>query len=177
MGLLDEAMASRSLRAGIALTCLLVSGVLLFGLQPAYSAAEFTIHPGKGIGPVTLGMDVDELRRVFGGSLSTGADQTVYMVPQQGLAVSVLYGRVTRVRTTNPSHRSEAGFGPGDQDWTRVRQAECNGGLNEASAVYEAAKGFEIHCPLKGIIIEVQEGKVTGLSVVPAEALRSGARP
>ncbi len=170
-------MATRSLRAGIALTCLLVSGVLLLGLQPAHSAAEFTIYPGKGIGPVTLGMSIDELKRVLGGSLSTGADQTVYTVPQQGLAVSVLYGRVTRVRTTNPSHRSEAGFGPGDQEWTRVRQAACNGGLNEASAVYDVVKGFEIYCPLKGIIIEVQEGKVVGLSVVPAEALRSGVRP
>ncbi len=58
-----------------------------------------------------------------------------------------------------------------------MRQAACNGGLNEASAVYDALKGFEIYCPLKGIIIEVLEGKVAGLSVVPAEALRSGAKP
>lgn len=168
--------ATRNPVARITLKCLLVLTLLLLGFEHAHSA-EFTINLGKGIGPVTLGMDISELKKAVGGSLSTEADQAVYTLSEQGLTVFTLYGRVTRVRTTNPNHRTEAGFGPGEKDWTRVRQAACNGGLSEASVVYDVTKGFEIRCPLKGIIIEVQDGKVAGLSVIPAETLRSGARP
>ncbi len=170
--------ATRNPVGRITLKCVLGLTLLLLGFDHAYSATElFTIYSGRAIGPVTLGMDIGELKKALGGSLAAGADQTVYTLPQQGLTVFTLYGRVTRVRTTNPNHRTEAGFGPGERDWTRVRQAACNGGLNEASAVYQVSKGFEIFCPLKGIVIEVLDGKVVGLSVIPVETLRIGARP
>ena len=150
--------------------------LLLLGSGRAESAPQFVVRPGRGIGPITLGMKAGDLKRVFGAALSITTDQTVFTLPRQGVTAFTFKGRVVRIRTTNPNHRTESGFGPGDKDWVKARQALCNSGLSEASAVYQASGRFEIRCPLRGVIIEVSDGSIAGLSVILVQRLRSKAR-
>lgn len=141
------------------------SGVMLAVGAPAPSTL---ISPGQGIGPITLGMPESELIRVLGATARpvVSGDERVFTFPPQGLTIWTLRGQVVRVRTANPNHRTLSGFGPGQGNWESARDALCAG----VSARYDLpGGGFEIRCPFSGIVIEVGQGRITSLTVIPSE--------
>ncbi len=152
---------------------------ILLAASPVYSGPQPAVQPGEKIGPVTLGMTEDQVKRAMGASVSPGAieGQPVLNVPSQGLTIWISVGRVARVRTTNPAHKTVAGFAPGDTGWQIAKQALCNGGLSEASALRTMSGGFEFWCPFRGVMVEVSGDRVTSISVIPRDRLSSGASP
>ncbi len=132
-----------------------VCGVLsLIAAPPADSAPSYVIQPGRAVGPIVLGATV-------------ATSQNVVSVASQKIDVWVEYGHIAQIRTTNPSHQTESGFGPGQSNWEEARAALCQG----ASIKQEMASGFEIRCPLAGLVIEVTDQVISAFVVMPAERL------
>ncbi|MDR7518108.1 MAG: hypothetical protein QN131_00375 [Armatimonadota bacterium] len=138
------------------------------------SSASFAVEPGKRIGPVAIGMTEHEVLNAVGGRMrpAQGPAREVLEIPAHGLTVWLSTERVIRIRTTNAAHKTQSGYGPGDENWTRARQALCNGGVSEASAVHMTAAGFEVRCPFAGLVLEVSRDRIVGLVVLPSERLR-----
>jgi len=148
--------------------------LLLVELSPASAASAVVVSPGRGIGPVRLSMTEAQLKRILGPSTPVASAKGRYPLtfPSQGLTVWFSKGRVVKVRTVNPDHKTVSGFAPGDTRWEQAKQAICHGGRSEASATRETAAGFEIRCPLRGVVLEVSGGRVVSLSVIPIAGLR-----
>ncbi|MDR7522484.1 MAG: hypothetical protein QN168_08480 [Armatimonadota bacterium] len=163
---MDPGRQSIQILVGVFLTVVLAAG-------PS-SSASFAVEPGKRIGPVTIGMAEHEVLAAVGGGMrpAPGPAPDVLEIPAHGLTVWFSTGRVIRIRTTNTAHKTPSGYGPGDGNWAGARQASCNGGVSEASAVHVTAAGFEIRCPFAGLVLEVSRGRIVGLVVLPSERLR-----
>jgi len=153
---------------------ILVFVLLLAVLAPASHASALVVTPGRGIGSVRLSMTEAQVKRVLGPSIpavsATGRHPLSF--PSQGVTVWFSKGRAVKVRTVNPDHKTAAGFAPGDTRWEQAKQALCHGGRSEASATRATPTGFEIRCPLRGIVLEVSHGRIVGLSVIPIAKLR-----
>lgn len=121
---------------------------------PAASAPRYVIQPGKAVGPIVLGTTV-------------ATSQNVVSVASEKIDVWIEYGRVAQIRTSNPSHQTESGFGPGQGNWEEAREALCQG----ASIKQETPSGFEIRCPLAGLVIEVADQVISAFVIMHAERL------
>jgi hypothetical protein len=160
-----------SLPASLAMLAL----VLALAAAPSGAlAGSPVITPGRGIGRVTLRMTARQVYAVLGPPATTAytRGQLLLRYPVGGLTVWIAKDRVIRIRTVHPDHRTAAGFGPGDGRWEQARQALCHGGRSEASATRPTAAGFEIRCPLRGVILEVSQDRLASVSVIPIERLR-----
>jgi len=153
---------------------ILVFVLLLAELAPASHASALVVTPGRGIGSVRLSMTEAQVKRILGPSIPVASAKGRYPLnfPSQGLTVWFSKGRVVKVRTVNPNHKTVSGFAPGDTRWEQARQALCHGGRSEASATRATPAGFEIRCPLRGVVLEVSQGRVVSLSVIPIAKLR-----
>ena len=158
---------------------ILVFVLLLAELAPASHASALVVTPGRGIGPVRLWMTENQVKSILGPSTPVASSKGRYPLsfPSQGVTVWFSKGRVVKVRTVNPDHKTVSGFAPGDTRWEQARQALCHGGRSEASATRATPAGFEIRCPLRGVVLEVSQGRVVGLSVIPIAKLRARRTP
>lgn len=141
---------------------------------PISHASPLVIGPGRGIGPITLRMPAERVRQILGppAAVASAREQHLWRFPSHGLTVWIAKGRVIRIRTTHPDHKTAAGLAPGDSRWEQARQALCHGGRNEASVTRATPTGFEVRCPLRGVILEVSQGYLASISVIPIEPLR-----
>ncbi len=134
--------------------------VLTVSALPSRAAAvpsapqKYVIQPGRGLGPIVLGMTVATARGVVS-------------IPTEKIDVWIDSGHVARIRTTNPSHRTNSGFGPGQNDWEGAREELCRG----VSVRQDKTDGFEIQCPLAGLVIEVSDQVMTAFVLSPPEKL------
>jgi len=139
---------------------LLAALALAVSALPSRAAAvpsapqKYVIQPGRGLGPIVLGMTV-------------ATAQSVVSIPAEKIAVWIDGGHVARIRTTNPSHRTDTGFGPGQNNWEAAREELCRG----ASVKQDKIDGFEIQCPLAGLVIEVSDQVMTAFVLSPPEKL------
>ncbi len=139
---------------------MLVTLALAVSALPSRAAAvssasqKYVIQPGRGLGPIVLGMTVTTA-------------QSVVSIPVEKIDVWIDRGHVARIRTTNPSHRTDSGFGPGQNNWDAAREELCRG----ASVRQEKTGGFEIQCPLAGLVIEVSDQVITAFVLSPPEKL------
>jgi len=142
---------------------------LLGSVVKSAPTEQFTIFPGRGIGPVSLRMTEGQLRQLFPSlvKVSPSGDQQILTIPSLQLAIWFRDNRVNRIRTTNPVHKTLSGFGPGQRNWVAARDSLCQGGSSTAST----ARGFEVKCPFSGVILEVVADTLAAISVVQAERL------
>ncbi len=158
----------------VALLCSgLVASSSAFSLA---SSSNLQITPGKGIGPILLGMNEADLSRLMGPPSNVQTTESHRILHFRTLGISVwiaepwaTWAKAVRIRTTNPHHRTQEGYGPrADSKW--IEDTLCKG----VSAKYDAQNGLEIHCPLGGVIIELNNSqRIVALSVTPQQALPS----
>ena len=158
---MGQVAADRSSRVGSRLAFTLLAALALaVSALPSRAAAvpsppqKYVIQPGRGLGPIVLGMTV-------------ATAQTVVTMPAEKIDVWIDSGYATRIRTTNPSHRTDNGFGPGQNNWEAAREELCLG----ASVRQDRTDGFEIHCPLAGLVLEVSDQVITAFVLSPPEKL------
>ncbi|HET8564579.1 MAG TPA: hypothetical protein VFM35_11960 [Candidatus Binatia bacterium] len=164
-------------RTGYLFVALLCSGLVAsssaFGLA---SSSNLQITPGKGIGPILLGMNEADLARLMGPPLAVQTTESYRILHFRTLGISVwiaepwaTWAKAVRIRTTNPHHRTQEGFGPrADSKW--IEDTLCKG----VSAKYDTQDGLEIHCPLGRVIIELNNSqRIVALSVTPQDTLPS----
>ncbi len=144
-------------------------------LSPA-SSSYLQITPGKGVGPILLGMNEADLTRLMGPPSNVQTTNSHRILHFKALGISVwiaepwaTWHKAVRIRTTNPHHRTQEGFGPKtDSKW--IEDTLCKG----LSAKYDTQDRLEIHCPLGGIIIELNNSqRIVALSVTPQHTLPS----
>ena len=145
--------------------------ILLLAL-PSF-ATPMGIDPGKGIGPALVGMRAGSARAAlakFGGRLSQATQGNVQVIgsASEGLSVWIQVGVVRRVRTVNPAHRTVAGLAPGTPFNVIARERFCNKNGVRASVEFERGESSHIGCPFAGLIVEVADGRVVAVSVIPA---------
>jgi hypothetical protein len=150
---------------------LLILTVAAFTL-PSF-AARMSIDPGRGIGPALIGMRAGPARAAlakFGGRLSQASQGNVQVIgsASEGLTVWIQGGVVRRVRTVNPAHRTVTGLAPGTRFGVIARESFCNKDGVRASVEFERDDSSHIGCPFMGLIVEVADGVVAAVSVIPA---------
>ena len=151
------------------------SAVLMMILVVAHPspAAQMGIDPGRGIGPAVVGMPAGAARAAlaaFGGQLSSArqGDMQVLGSASEGISIWIQGGVVRRVRTVNPAHRTITGLAPGVRFDAIVRESFCNKDGIRAAVEFERTESSHIGCPFTGLIVEVAEGQVVAVSVIPA---------
>ncbi len=87
---------------------ILVFVLLLVELAPAAHASALVVTPGSGIGSVRLSMTEAQVKGILGPSIpvASAKGQHPLNVPSQGLTVWFFKGRVVKVRTVNPDHKT-----------------------------------------------------------------------
>jgi len=150
---------------------LLTLTVIAFTLPS--SAAQMGIDPGRRIGPVFIGMRASPARAAlakFGGRLSQASQGNVQVIgsASEGLTVWIQSGVVRRVRTVNPAHRTVTGLAPGTRFGVIARESFCNKDGVRASVEFERNERSHIGCPFMGLIVEVADGQVAAVAVIPA---------
>lgn len=150
---------------------IVILGVLLY--VPPSSATEMAISPGKGVGPALLGMQAGPARAAlakFGGRLSQASQGNVQVIgsASEGISVWIQGGVVRRVRTVNPAHRMVTGLAPERPFDVIARESFCNKDGVRASVEFERGESSHIGCPFTGLIVEVADGRVVAVSVIPA---------
>lgn len=158
--------------ARLAVGALIVILGILLATYPS-SAAQMGIDPGRGIGPALLGMPAGPARAAlakFGGRLSQASQGNVQVIgsASEGLTVWIQSGVVRRVRTVNPAHRTVTGLAPGTRFGVIARESFCNKDGVRASVEFERDESSHIGCPFMGLIVEVADGQVVAVSVIPA---------
>ena len=151
------------------------SAVLMMILVAAHPspAAQMGIDPGRGIGPAVVGMPAGAARAAlaaFGGQLSSARQGNMQVLgsASEGISIWIQGGVVRRVRTVNPAHRTITGLAPGVRFDAIVRESFCNKDGIRAAVEFERTESSHIGCPFTGLIVEVAEGQVVAVSVIPA---------
>jgi len=158
---------ARSVTAAI----VVIISILLYALPS--SATQMGIDPGKGIGPALLGMRAGNARAVlakFGGRLSLASQGNVQVIGSatEGISVWIQGGVVRRVRSVNPAHRTVTGLAPDTPFDVIARESFCNKDGVRASVEFARGESSHIGCPFTGLIVEVADGRVVAVSVIPA---------
>jgi len=157
-------------RRGIAVIVLLF--IIVWYALPSF-AAQLAIDPGRGIGPAFVGMRAGPARAAlskFGGRLSLATQGNVQVIgaASEGISVWIQGGVVRRVRTVNPAHRTVTGLAPGTPFDVIARESFCNKDGVRASVEFARTESSHIGCPFTGLIVEVADGRVVAVSVIPA---------
>lgn len=136
------------------------------------SAAQVAIDPGRGIGPVLVGMPAGAARTALArfGRLAQARQgrAQILVAASEGISVWIEGGIVRRVRTVNPVHRTITGLAPGVPFDTITRESFCNKDGVRAAVEFDRTESSHIGCPFAGLIVEVAEGQVVAVSVIAA---------
>ena len=113
--ILLTAVAAAGMAPAAAPTFATTAASIRVAAVPSGTASAWIIVPGRGIGPVRLGISEPDLRQMLGrpSAGSRASNQEIFEFATHGLTVWMEGGRVVRVRTTNAGHTTASGFGPG----------------------------------------------------------------
>jgi hypothetical protein len=144
--------------------------VVLAGVFPAGADTPAGIVPGQSLGPVSLGMSVEEITAVLG--RPTQAPNGVLIFPSWKIDVTLDDGLAVRISTTDPQYRTRRGAGVGTGPDVAT---QLIGDLNEIYTV--SGDDLTAIYPFQGVGFVFHDGAAVEVFVIKPLILPAGAPP